>query len=510
MLTTRRIPRNFLVALVVGVLVATAGVVSVGPAEAASYGLKASVKYSAVRLTWKSQGAGKTYQVQYGTSSGFSRAKIATTTDTSFVANRLGSGKTYYFRVRVRGASAWSPKVSKKTSYPKTFDNNAVEKAIKLSADNVTKSSIYLTWSTKSGQYACFRVSVSPSPSSGQPDIQCTTSFTVTGLARSTRYQIKLYTVAPASGVWPAVDISGASSTLTKTTSNYTLDSPDDLSLVLPQRTNQATLSWTAPDAGGLGADDWYQVILASNSAMTKDVIKYGTKTHDTKLTVTGISSNHAYYARIVVVTGANVQRSDKSDYLMVKTLHQYGTITGSVSTSAPHGSLIAVAYDGSGEVGGQSDVAADGSYQIRAYPGTYKVRISYIGRANYYSSWVNSGSTLAVTSSSATKYSVANEMTTSLPATTIGAGNTLSGTVLDARTKRGVSGATISIRIWNGSRFETLATTYSQGTFGFSGIPRGVYVLRATYIGSSTYKATNRDVTVNGDTSATIYLNRK
>lgn len=504
--------KHWFALLLVGTLLTGGAVVgSISSAEAATYNLKATLKYTAVHLSWKSQGSGKTYQVQYATSSTFSSAKTATTTGTSTTVNRLASGKTWYFRVRAVGSS-WSPKVSKKTYRPSSYGGNKVEKAYKITTDNVSGSTIDLSWSTPSAQFACFRIAISPTPPSGQPAVQCTTAYTLTGLQKGTKYVIKLYTVAPAEksdGIsWPAIDISGASSSVSRTTSNYALAAPDDLTLVKPQRTYQATVKWTA--SPNLAAGDSYRILMAANSGMTKSKKWYGTKTTDTQMTMVKLSSNGLYYIRVVVVDANNKQRSDFSGYLLVKTLPKYGILTGSVSTSAPKKDLVAVAYDSSGEVQAQSDIASNGSYSLRVAPGTDKVRITYIGSDNYYSSWVSATASPAVNSSQATRYSVANEATTTLPTTTIGQGYGFSGTVIDAKTGNTVSGATVTISNVDGST-ETIGSVYSSGSYSFNGVPAGNYRIRASYVGSTVYKSINTYTTVSGNVSGyVIRLPRK
>jgi hypothetical protein len=525
--------RNWLAAALTGVLVASMGLVFATPAGGVSYGLAGEAKYTAVHLTWTSQGTDKTYQVQYGTSSTFKSATTLSNIATnSTYINRLSGNKTYYFRVRTTGTSSWSPKVTKKTSFPKTYNGTAVEKATKISTDNVSGSAIDLTWTTPSGQYACFRVQVSPAPTTGQPAIQCTTAFTLTGLKKSTKYGIKLYTVAPASGGWPAIDITSATSTLNRTTSDYPLAGPDDLALVTPQRTNQATLTWTAPTNPSPGSNDAYRVLLAANSGMTKSLTWYTPKcaagttpcpngtTTATKLTLTGLSSNKVYYARVVVVDATTLkQRSDRSGYLLVKTLISHGTLTGSVSTSASTDDVVAVAYNSEGEIADQSSIASDGTYKLSVRPyssgstqDTYKVRITYIGHDNYYSSWVSTTASPAVNSSQASSYKVGNEASTSLPTTKIAAGNTVSGTVIDAKTGKAVAGAMVSIRNTDGST-ELLGSVASSstGAYSFTGIPGGTYIVRASYVGSSTYKnLSSPKIQINGNLTYQLKLPRK
>lgn len=507
-----RILRASLAAAITAVVLVSGGIIGSVPAEA-SISLKAVLRYTAVHLAWSSQGSGKTYQVQYAPSSKFTSATTVSTTATSTIINHLTANKTYYFRVRVAGKS-WSASVSRKAYRPSTFGGYAVQKPIKVSTDNVSGSTIDLSWATASGQYACFRISISPSPSGGQPATQCTTSYTITGLKRSTTYSIKLYTVAPATtsgGIsWPAIDISAASSTITRTTSNYALSAPSDLSLVLPQRTYQATLSWSAASPTP-ASTDYYQVLLGSDTAVSKSVKKYKVAATNTKMTITGLTSNHVYYARVIVINSSGTQRSDRSGYLLVKTLAKHGTLTGTVATSAPTGTVVAVAYNSSGELDGQADVASDGTYSLSVPPGAHRVRISYLGESNFYSSWVSATASPAIVSTQATYYTAVNESSTTLPKTTIGSGHVVSGSVLDNKTGSKVGGATVSIQKQKSSTaWETLGSTYSSGTYKFQGVTTGTYRFRISYLGSTVYKSTNVTKAVSGNLSLNLRVLRR
>ena len=508
--------RKWLASALATMLVASMALVSAGPATGVSYGLKASGRYTAVRLTWTSQGAGKTYQVQYGTSKTFKGARTVEVATAGTYVNQLTGNKTYYFRVRTKGTSSWSPKVSKKTSYASTYGGGKVEKATKVSTDDVSGSSIDLTWTTPSGQYACFRIKVSPSPSTGQPAIQCTTAFTLTGLKKATKYGITLYTVAPASGGWPDTNISGPTKTLYRTTSAYALAGPKELKLVPPQRTWQATLDWTAPSNPAPAATDSYRILLGDSSAM-KNARWYKDITQDTKITMTGLSNNGIYYVRVVVVDTATLkQRSDRSNYLLVKTLRTHGSLTGSVSTSAPLTDIVATAYNSAGELADQSDITSDGSYSLSvrpfnsgSTPEVYKVRIAYIGSGNFASSWVSTTSSPAVNPNQATTFSVGNEGNTDLPSTKIAAAHVITGKVIDAKTGNNVSGALVTLQNIDGPK-QLIASAYSSGTFSFKGVPSGSYTLRASYVGSSTYKAVNTNVVITAGGAYTIKLPRK
>ena len=176
-----RILRHVAALLVASALVIVSLVSApLGASAADKYSLKATLRYSAVSLSWKAQSGASAYQVQYATSSTFKSAHIVDTSASRTVINHLSTGHTYYFRVRVKGTSSWSSKVSKVPNHPKFYDTGyKVEKATKISTDNVSGSAIDFTWTTPSAQYACFRFSVSPTPSAGQPPVQCTTVFTL-------------------------------------------------------------------------------------------------------------------------------------------------------------------------------------------------------------------------------------------------------------------------------------------------------------------------------------------
>lgn len=504
-----------LAAAALAAVVMVSGLVATAPPAEAAMSLKAVTRYTAVHLSWPSQGKGKTYQVQYSSSRGFGSSSSMTTRSTSTVVNHLSGGKTYYFRVRAQGGG-WSTVATGRTSFPKTFGGYAVQKATKISTDNVSGSTIDLSWTTPSGQYACFRVSVSPNPSSGQPPTQCTTSYTIAGLKRTTVYTIKIYTVAPAGssgGInWPAIDISSASSAIKRQTSDFVLGTPTGLKLVLPQRTSQATLSWTPPSPAP-AASDAYQVVLGSDTAVTKNVRRYTTPSTNNSIVIDGLTPGTVYFARVAVVNASGAQQSDRSGYLLVKTLARYGTITGSVSSSAPAGSLVAVAYDSSGELDGQADVAANGTYSLSVPPGNHRIRIAYLGSDNYVSSWVSDSGAAQEVSSGGTVYAVNNETTTTVPTVSIGSGFVVSGSVVDGKTGAKVNGAIVSIQARNAAgAYETLRSMYSSGTYRVAGIVGGgtTYRLRVSLIGSATYKTTSLYRTFDSDTTQNLKLDRR
>ena len=166
------------------------------------------------------------------------------------------------------------------------------------------------------------------------------------------------------------------------------LAAPYDLT-ISNQKSASVTVGWTAPDR--MKSTYVYKVQVAMNTAMTSSMIWWPTTTPTNSITLTGLKSNTAYFVRVVVVDANGTQRSDKSSYILAKTLIPAGTITGKI-TGPPAADVVAVAYDtASGELADQVDVASDGSYKLSVRPGTYRVRATYIGNANYYSSWVSS-----------------------------------------------------------------------------------------------------------------------
>ena len=56
----------------------------------------------------------------------------------------------------------------------------------------------------------------------------------------------------------------------------------------------------------------------------------------------------------------------------------------------------------------------------------------------------------------------------------------------------------------------QLIASAYSSGSFNFKGVPSGNYTVRASYVGSSTYKAINTNVAITDGRSFTIKLPRK
>ena len=484
-----------------------------GASAADKYALSSKIRYTAVSLSWKAQAGASVYQVQYGTSSTFKSASIVDASGTTKIINRLSTGRTYYFRVRVKGTSSWSSKVSRVPSHPKFYDTGyKVEKAIKISTDNVSGSAIDFTWTTPSAQYACFRFSVSPTPSGGQPAIQCTTVFTLKGLKKGTKYTVKLYTALPAAtsdGVkWPDIDITGASSSLSKTTSNFTLAAPDDLRLT-SQGAYGATIKWNAPSSPAPAATDRYRIQLAANTAMTKSASWFANTTTTTSFTLTGLSSNKVRYVRVIMVDAAGKQKSDKSNYLLVKTLIPRGTITGTIS-GAPAGDVVAVAYDSSGELAAQDDLDGDGNYKLSVRPGTYTVRATYIGGGDYYSSWVGKSSP-ALVSGAATPLVVKYGKATAAGSTKLGHGAKISGTVVDS-TGAKVSGAVVSLLIGASGGNEVLGSVLSSGTYSINGVPKGSFRIRVKFIGSATYPtAASYSLTVSGsDITKKVVLARR
>lgn len=510
--TTRTTRRHRLLLSLLALLLAIPLLLSVSQAPASAVtkptGVSLTGKYTAARLSWTAVSGATAYEVQYSKSSTFSSPTSVTTTTNYAYANRLSTGSTYYFRVRVKtpALSSWTNASSSfhpyyPSKYPGT--ENAVQKAINLAADNVSGSTIDLTWATASGQYECFRIAVSPTPSGGQPEVVCNPNYVIKGLSRSTTYAIKIYTVLAAGDGWPDIDLSGASSTLNVTTSDYELAAPYDLT-ISNQKSASVTVGWTAPDR--MKSTYVYKVQVAMNTAMTSSMIWWPTTTPTNSITLTGLKSNTAYFVRVVVVDANGTQRSDKSSYILAKTLIPAGTITGKI-TGPPAADVVAVAYDtASGELADQVDVASDGSYKLSVRPGTYRVRATYIGNANYYSSWVSSTVNPAVVSSQADILTVKLETNTAAAATVLGSGAKVTGTAVDQISGAVVAPVEVSLLSGLTGSHEVIARTMTNsGTFIFNGVPDGGYRIRIEYNSGDGYQRKTVSVTVAAKGNVTI-----
>lgn len=432
---------------------------------------------NAITMSWGSVSGASNYRVQYSTSSTFSSTTpgvTVATTQTTVVGLKVNT--TYYFRVAVSTTSGdttgntWSAVKSGKTSYFYAAPTG-------FAVDNIGGSFIEFHWTGVSGAPG-YRVKAE---STGNPTIYQSVSSpnaTVTGLKKSTTYTLQVYVEQPPTGDLPAVQQGPYSSSLSATTSDYDLPAPGDFS-VAHQGTSSIDLTWTAPQ--GMTGDFRYQVQYALDTSMSVGATWYPQTTTGTSLTVTGLQTNTNYYMRLRVIDSTGKQRSDRSDYLLGKTRLETGTIKGTMS-GAPTRETVVDAYTASGELAAQSNVASDGSYSLTVRPGSYRLHVTYLGRANLTSLWATSGSDGSRLMTEATAITVSTGQAITAPPVRLGQGATISGTIVDP-TGEPVGAVDVSALADVGDE-EVIDTTRSapNGAYALQGLPDGKYWLRMVY----------------------------
>ena len=434
----------------------------------------ASVGSTAIKVTWAAVTGAAKYTVRYSTSSSFSSYKDQSTTGTSAVVEGLTTGSTYYVKVAAvdsaGAASAFSSYASAKPAHLFAAPTG-------LAAENVSGTSIELTWLNVPGSPG-YRVSLA---SSGNPTVYFSTiteRATVTGLKKGTAYTINVYVEQPPMNGLPALQMGPSSSSIKVTTSTYDLAAPANVKLV-EQTYSQVKIAWEAPD--GMQSGWKYQLNYALNSAMTSSP-KWGTPVDTTSATLTGLQVDTAYYVRVRVVDGTGAQRSDLSDSIIAKTIVATGQLKGRVS-GAPASHVVAAAYDSSGEMAQQVDLASDGSYTFDVRPGTYKVQAIYIGTGNYTSEWAAASGSGSVVPSAAAPLSVTVGETTKAPDIVLGQGGQVTGQILDPSGEP-VPDVYVTALSAVTSEREVLAEamTDSSGNYRLRGLPAGSYWLRMIY----------------------------
>lgn len=492
------------------------------PASAA--GPTLTVNGTAIKATWTAVGGAKNYTLQYDDDSKFGSPDTVTTTDTTAFANYLAPSKTYYLRVITNNTDG--TKSTGSANHATTGSLPTAERVTNVTADNANGKSIELSWTGTPATWA-YLVRTRPSGGSAADDIWTESSATyqtVTGLTKSTKYTVWVYAARDDTiGGWPAYIITNkASTSISVTTSSYDLDAVNDFA-VAKQHANRLDLSWTEPNSMQSG---WsYQVQYALNTAMTRGASSWIDAGSGTSYTLTGLSANTPYYLRIRVVDSAGKQRSDKSGYVMGKTIIATGTITGHVS-GAPSGDLVAEAYEVTAdsiddydsastlEMVDSSPVDANGNYSLTVRPGTkVKVRVSYIGTGNYYPGWAPAGDGAGRTSASAAVLSAGLEETVTAPNVTLGKGTTVTGVITGGGS--GVQGVDVTFLSDTTPREVIVKTrTVSGGKYTAEGIPDGDYVVRMKYstdgftTNNPRITIENGAITSGGTTSSTLNAN--
>lgn len=447
-----------------------------------------TVNNLAIRATWPHVADAEAYTVRYSTVSDFSsstttvtvKPATASATTVSTIANYLKASTTYYFQVAVADVdgnrlSNYGTRVSAKTTA------YALATPTGLAADNVTGTTIEVSWANVLNASA-YLVRVNESGSSTYTWTPATGLYTtVKGLKKNTEYVLQVYCAQGADNGWPAIPQSGASSSITVKTSSYDLAAPENLRIT-DQKSASFTLTWDPP--ADMRATWKYQVQRALNTTMTQSAT-WSSPVSEPELTWTGLTKNTAYYVRVRVVDETGAQRSDRSGYLLAKTLIPRGTIEGKV-TGAPGNDLVATAYDSSGEMAKQVPVDSKGEYAIKVRPGSYKVRITYVGQGDIALAWASSSNPAGGRiKSEGTTVTVPLEAGVAAPAVALSDGASFGGRILDTSDKP-INAVDVALLSGWTSELELIdmTTTNSNGTYELTGIRDGKYWVRMKYSG--------------------------
>lgn len=480
-MTNRRMtltPRG-LTALITALLVVVTSLVMANPASAVGIPGRPTLEVVAtcIKASWTAVPDATGYQVQYSTSSTFpstSTTTVAATT-TSVYANTLVGGSTYYFRVAATNGSAtstWSSATSAKAVLTHPAPTN-------VAVDNANGTSIELSWTGTLSTWA-YKIRAR---SSGNPDVWADASgtyTTITGLKKSTDYEIRVYSARSEMDGWPSIILGPGSTTLSATTSSYDLGAPQNFRATA-QRATAVDLAWDVPDGMQTG---WrYQVQRALNTAMTKSMV-WSAPVSTNSLTLSGLAENTPYYVRLRVIDANGNQRSDRTGYIMAKSIIARGSIKGTV-TGAPAGDLVVGAYDTSNELADRASVNASGEFTLRVRPGTYRVRANYVGTGAYTGAWARAGSTGGLVASAATAVTVAADQTVNAPAIALVEGASVGGVIKDPS---GNPVADVDVSVLTGWTSErevvTSSVSNSNGEYTVVGLRDGDYWLRMIYSG--------------------------
>lgn len=359
-----------------------------------------------------------------------------------------------------------------------------------LQESAVTRSSITLRWAAIPGAPG-YRVRAW---SEGNPIVWLSTpknSARLTGLKKDTLYYIRAYVEQPATATAPAKALSANSPENQVTTSAYPRRTPDGLA-VGRQTPASASLTWTP--VADLKTGDRYVVEYALDNALTMSRRTAGPFSKPAA-TLTKLANNTSYFARVYVVNARGARITGSSELAEAKTPVPRGSITGKVS-GAPTGDLLALAYDSRSEVAAQSGVRSDGGYSLRVRPGTYRVKIQYVGRAGFTSRWARTGSAGSTVQSGGTPVPVAFGRVATAPPVTVARGATVSGTVTSAGA--GVRDVDITALSAVTAEREVVSVTRSGPGYTLVGLPNGTYWLRFRYSGDG-FATRSAKITVSG-----------
>lgn len=227
-----------------------------------------------------------------------------------------------------------------------------------------------------------------------------------------------------------------------------------------------------------------YRVQYALNKNMTSAKSK---DTTDTSVSLTGLTSNTNYYVRVYVVDAAGKQLSDRSAYQIAKTRIPTGILKGSVTglSGSQYKDVVVSIYGTGGEMVKQVDLASNGSYTALVRPGSYRVKVSYLGSAGLTSAWARSGVAVgSQTRNEGTVYSFsAAGAQTTVASVQLIKGASLTGTVQNKSGTK-LSGVDIAVLTAQTSAREIVQVLDSEdsesgGGFALTGLGEGYHWVR-------------------------------
>jgi len=147
------------------------------------------------------------------------------------------------------------------------------------------------------------------------------------------------------------------------------------------------------------------------------------------------------------------------------------GIITGTVS--GPKGPIEGdevYTYDGTGGYGPATSTASDGTYWLGVLPGTYKIQVEDVDTSNLAETWYG-----GATQAQAAGVSVSAGGTDANVNVTLGAGGTISGTVVAAQGGAPVGDVEVEVVDAQG-QFVQDAYTLPNGTYTIGDVPAGTW----------------------------------
>ncbi|HUR67768.1 MAG TPA: fibronectin type III domain-containing protein [Candidatus Thermoplasmatota archaeon] len=434
------------------------------------------------------------YAIWQGSSSGGETLIATIGTNTSFVANELVNGQTYYYNVTAINAAGMSAGSNEATVVPATVPSAPAALGVTGGSGSAT-----LTWTPASNggsALTSYRIYVGTSSGGGtlvaSTGSGANTSFVVNSLTNGVTYYFTVVAVNAVGDSAASNEVSGAPAAVPS--------APGTLSAT---KGNQSvSLSWSAPSSNGGSAIVNYYVYRGTSSGGTTFLGATGGS--NTTFVVNSLTNGQAYFFNVTAVNAVG-QGSTSNE----------ATATPS-TTPNPPASLSATA--GNAQVSlSWSAPASNGGSAITGYTiyrGTSSGGATFLATIGTNTSFVAAGLTngqayfFNVTAINANGQSSSSNEATATPSTTAGAPQSLSATKGDtlvqlswsAPASNGGSAVT-SYNIYRGTASGAttfLATTGGANTtFVVNSLTNGVaYFFNVTAVNANGQGATSAEAT--------------